>query len=101
MDILIKNLKLPKEMECLEILLFHDGYTTYRVHERDEWTSTKAIEVKPYERLIEARFDYAEFKKRYEEAFGDNLDFFNLYNAFSIFNDMIVNAPTVLEASNG
>lgn len=47
-------------------------------------------------RLIEAHFDYAEFKKRYKDAYGDN---FYLYNAFSIFNDMVVNAPTVLEAS--
>ena len=45
MDILIKGMEMPKKMECLEILLFHDGYTTYRVHERDEWTSTKAIPI--------------------------------------------------------
>lgn len=100
MDVLIKNMKLPNKMECFEILLFHDGYTSYRVHERDEWTSTKTIELPSHRRLIEAHFNYEEFKEHYKNAFGNDFDNVDLYNAFSVFNDMIVNAPTVLEASD-
>ena len=66
MDILIKNMKLPKKMECLEILLFHDGYTSYRVHERDEWTSTKAIELPPHGDLIGRDAVLNELKKYYK-----------------------------------
>ena len=50
-------------------------------------------------RLIEAHFSYEEFKEHYKNAFGNDFDNFDLYNAFSVFNDMIVNAPTVLEVN--
>ena len=99
MDILIKNMEFPKKMECLEILLFHDGYTSYRVHERDEWTSTKAIELKPHGDLMEKSIpDYDDFQKNYQKYFSDNV---SLNSAHTIIADIIGNSPTILEASDG
>lgn len=100
-DILIKNvIKMPKSCITGKLPdyeycpLFGDCSKTSGKTERP--SDCPLLELPPHGRLIEAHFDYAEFKKRYKDAYGDD---FYLYNAFSIFNDMVVNAPTVLEAS--
>ena len=109
-DILIKGMKMPEGCFRCPLSVKHSRFDGNEWHrggfvlckevsddgEKDEDCSL--IPVPAHGRLIEAHFDYVEFKKRYEEAFGDNFD---LYNAFSIFNDMIVNAPTIIEANNG
>jgi len=102
-DVLVKGMKMPKS--CEECPFFDGSWcnaqpmenwrTSYfRPSKGERQESCPLIPVAEHGRLIEAHFDYEKFKKRYKDAFGDNFD---LYNAFSIFNDMIVNAPTVLE----
>lgn len=97
MDILIKNIEMPKKMECLEILLFHDGYTTYRVHERDEWTSTKAIELPPHGRLgdLDEMISDCDKMAEYCKKNGN----MNGYDKWQRFSACIDEAPVIVEAT--
>lgn len=107
-DVLIKGMEMPKS--CYSEVYSENGFCPFHCfdyHGGSHCTMSACkclktrrpkdcplIPVPEHGRLIEAHFDYEEFKKRYKDAFGDDV---YLYNAFSIFNDMIVNAPTVLE----
>lgn len=84
-------------MECLEILLFHDGYTTYRVHERDEWTSTKAIELPPHGRLIDADELVGNISDTYCEECPRTKPIMCRSCEYEDIMDDIENAPVVLE----
>lgn len=64
-DILIKNMEMPKEMECVEILLFYNGHCAFRKHERDEWVEAWAVALPEHHgRLIDADKILAEKKKK-------------------------------------
>lgn len=98
MDILIPNMEMPKERKMF--VIEPDGSVWAQIADTSYFcTGCKAVELPPHGRLIEAYLDYNELKNNYERGYGKVCDDF--WNVFCCFNDYIVNAPTVLEATNG
>ena len=89
-DILIKGMEMPKEMECVEILLFYNGHCAFRKHERDEWVEAWAVALPEHGDLKDSniilRWLNAKADNRVPVTLGEIIDF-------------IEKQPTVLEAS--
>lgn len=93
MDVLIKNMELPKKCDMLMVAIFSDGSVDFKGRGEIKTHRTKAIELPPHGQLI----DRDAVLKKYNHVGYMWQESPN--TAHEEFVHIVYNAPVVLEAS--
>lgn len=99
MDILIKNMKLPKKGTIRILAVFSDGTVDFRYKDKPETRTTQAVEVPPHGRLIDADAEIAKLEAFMKVLNKETESGGRQYHECDCVLHYLTDAPTIVESS--